>query len=238
MGDGSISVLQFRNRVLGEVRVGAAQTLVIKSTGTYTQPDNIPVNTETEEYPLSNYGLIQVQGTIEAPAELEFQRNLVTVPSGTDFTRPFLNLPLPPGPPFAPNGRTGGEIIAQDSIMRFDSDIVNRHKVSFIGGSNLVSGNFDNQGTVFVGGDNTTVTFVDEFINNGVFTMEPNISLVMFIDNVTFGGAGSLDTTFGGRPTGQEVSQHCLRREYRFGRYVERLAVHVAGLSAVHSREW
>ena len=150
--------------------------------------------------------MIQVQGTIEAPAELEFQRNLVTVPTATDFTRPFLNLPLLPGPPFAPNGRTGGEIIGQNSIMRFDSDIINRHKVSFVGGSNLVSGNFDNQGTVFVGGDNTTVTFVDEFFNNGVFTMEPNISLVMFIDDVTFGGAGSLDTTFGGRPTGQEVS--------------------------------
>jgi T5SS/PEP-CTERM-associated repeat protein len=207
LGSGSISVLQFRNRVLGEVRVGAGQTMVIKSTGTYTQGDNVPINTEPEEYPLSNYGLIQVQGTVDAPAEVEFQRNLVTTPTSMDFTRPFLNLPVPTVPP-APNGRTGGEIIGQNSIMRFDSNIINRHKVSFTGGSNLVSGNFTNEGTFFVGGDHTTVTFVDEFINapGGTFQLEPSISLVMFLDDLTLSGGGSLNTSFGGRPTGQEIS--------------------------------
>ena len=37
-GDGSISVLQFRNRVLGEVRVDAGQTLVVEATGTTPSP--------------------------------------------------------------------------------------------------------------------------------------------------------------------------------------------------------
>jgi len=129
----------------------------------------------------------------------------VTTPTATDFTRPFLNLQVV-DPPF-PKGRTGGEIVAADSIMRFDSDIINRHKVSFTGGDNEVVGNFTNEGTVFVGGNNTTVTFVDEFRNlGGVLDIQPNVSLVMFLDNLTLGGSGSLSMSFGGRPTGQEVS--------------------------------
>jgi T5SS/PEP-CTERM-associated repeat protein len=203
-GSGSISVMQFRNRVLGEVRVGAGQTLLVDASGDYTETDNLPLPGEPE-YPLSNYGLIEVLGTDTARAEIEFQRAPGVVGAPAEPIRPFLNLPLL-GPPSPGNGRTGGEIIGQDAIMRFDSGIINSHKVSFTGGTNLVSGNFDNEGTVFVGGDNTTVTFIDEFFGSGVLQLEPNISLVMFIDNVTFGGAASLNTTFGGRPTGQEIS--------------------------------
>ena len=50
--------------MLGEVRVNAGQTLSVEATGTYAQIDNIPVNTEPEEYPLSNYGVIKVLGTV------------------------------------------------------------------------------------------------------------------------------------------------------------------------------
>jgi hypothetical protein len=112
-----------------------------------------------------------------------------------------------PGP-LAPNGRTGGEILGQNAIMRFRSGIVNFSKVSFTGGTNVVTGIFDNQGTVFVAGDNTTVTFEDEFINGpgGLLQLEPNISLISFLDSITFSGAGALSTSFGGRPTGQEIS--------------------------------
>jgi hypothetical protein len=203
-GNGSISVLQFRNRVLGDVIVRPGQKLAIAAPGTYDEADNIPVNTE-QEYPMSNYGLVEVVGNETARAEIQFVRNEVTTPTASDFTRPFLNLPIV-DPPF-PKGRTGGEIVAADSIMRFDSGIINRHKVSFTGGDNEVVGNFTNEGTVFVGGNNTTVTFVDEFRNlGGVLDVQPNISLVMFLDNLTLGGSGALSTTFGGRPTGQEIS--------------------------------
>ncbi len=205
-GTGSISVLQFRNRVLGEVRVDAGQKLLVDSTGQYTEADNFPLPDE-EEYPLSNYGLIKVTGTETELAEIEFRRTPGTIIAPIDPIRPFLNLPLP-GPPAPGNGRTGGEIIGQNATMLFDSGIENRHKVSFTGGTNLVAGNFLNDvtGTVFIGGDNTSVTFVDQFFNNGILQIEPNISLVMFIDDVTLGGSGSLNTTFGGRPTGQQIS--------------------------------
>lgn len=207
-GSGTISVLQFRNRVTGELRVNPGQSMILAATGEYVQPDNVPLPTEAEEYPLSNYGLVKVTGTPEAPATLEIQRNLVTLPTPPNQTRPFLNLPIPV-PPGAPNGRTGGEIVASNSNMHFDSDLINRHKLSFIGGDNLVTGNVDNEagGTTFIGGDQTTVTFVDEFRNlGGTLSVQPNISLVMFLDNLTLGGAGSLSTTFGGRPTGQQIS--------------------------------
>jgi len=202
-GNGSISVLQFRNRVLGDVLVGPGQQLLIEASGAYDEADNIPDNSEPE-YPMTNYGLIEVVGTETARAEIQFERNVVGAPTSSDFTRPFLNLPLTG--PAAANGRTGGEIVAQDSIMRFSSNIINRHKVSFTGGDNEVVGNFTNEGTVFVGGDNTNVSFVDEFLNFGTLQVDPNISLVMFLDNLTLGGSGSLSTTFGGRPTGQEIS--------------------------------
>jgi T5SS/PEP-CTERM-associated repeat protein len=204
IGDGSISVLQFRNRVFGEVRVGAGQSLLVDSTGSFAPVLNEPV-LGGPEYPLSNYGLIEVLGTETELAEIEFRRAPGTTTAPIELIRPFLNLPLL-SPPSPGNGRTGGEIIGQNSIMRFDSGIINSHKLTFTGGTNEVVGNFDNQGTVFIGGDNTTVTFVDQFFNNGQLHLDPNISLVIFVDDVTFGGSGSLDTTFGGRPTGQEIS--------------------------------
>ena len=205
-GDGRITSLQFRNRVLGEVRVGAGEVLLIDATGNYNEPDNDPLPDEPE-YPLSNYGLIEVIGTETQRAEIEFLRSPGVPTPPLDPIRPFLNLPLLDTPPFPGNGRTGGEIVAQDSIMRFTSNINNRHKVSFTGGDNEVTGNFTNEGTVFIGGNGTTVTFVDEFINlGGILDIGPNVSLVMFIDDVTLGGAGALSITFGGRPDTQSVS--------------------------------
>jgi T5SS/PEP-CTERM-associated repeat protein len=204
-GNGSISVLQFRNRVLGDVLVHAGQKLSIAATGTYDEGDNIPVNTEAE-YPMSNYGLIEVIGTETARAEIEFQRNLVTVPTSTDFTRPFLNLQIPG--PLAPNGRTEGKILGQDAIMRFRSGLDNFADLSFTGGTNIVSGIVINEvgGTVFVDGAGTTVTFEDRVFNFGHFALEPNISLITLNSDFMMGGTAGLSTTFGGRPTGQEIS--------------------------------
>ncbi len=140
-GDGSISVLQFRNRVLGTVGVAPGQKLLIEASGAYNQEDNVPVNTEPEEYPLSNYGVIDVLGTQYATAEIEFDRNTVSpdVATMTNFTRPFLNLPVP-GPAIAPNGRTEGLIHAEYSKLTFKSGLWNRGVLAFTMGNNTVSG--------------------------------------------------------------------------------------------------
>ena len=204
-GDGSISVLQFRNRVLGEVRVGANQKLLVESTGSYLESDNIPVNSEPE-YPLSNYGLIEVLGTETARAEVEFDRNQVTNPTATDFTRPFLNLQVPL--PLAPNGHTEGKILGQDSILRFRSGLNNFADLTITGGTNVVAGNIRNEigGTIFIDGNGTTVTFEDRVDNFGHFELGPNISLITINSDFMMGGTASISTLFGGRPTGQEVS--------------------------------
>ena len=150
------------------------------------------------EYPLSNYGLIEVRGTDTARAEIEFQRAPGVPDPGdpVEKIRPFLNLPLPPGDPVPGNGRTGGEIVGQDATFRFDSGIINRHKVSFTGGTNFVTGNFENEGTVLIGGEDTSVTFVDQFFNRGVLQLEPDVSDVTFIDDVAFEPAGVLNLNF------------------------------------------
>jgi hypothetical protein len=207
-GGGQIQVLQFRNRVLGEVRVAAGQKLAVSASGDFLVNQNVIIPVPNQpDYPLSNYGYIEVKGDETAPAEIEFTRQTGTVDNPADplQIRRFLNLPITAGPSGV-NGRTGGEIVVQDGTVRFMTGIVNSHKVSFTGGTNLVTGDFFNEGSVFIAGAGTNVTFVDQFFNNGTLQLEPNISLAMFIDDVTFGATGALSTSFGGRPTGQEIS--------------------------------
>jgi hypothetical protein len=63
----------------------------------------------------------------------------VTNPTAINFTRPFLNLRVPL--PLAPNGRTEGKILGQDSILRFRSGLNNFADLSITGGTNIVAGN-------------------------------------------------------------------------------------------------
>ncbi|MGD9634461.1 MAG: dockerin type I domain-containing protein [Pirellulales bacterium] len=178
-GSGSISTLQFRNRVLGQVQVGAGQLLKFESTGAYTETDNIPVPNE-QEYPLSNYGVIDVLGTETARAEVQFDRNPVTMPAGTNVTRPFLNLPITGQA--AANGRTEGLIHGEYSTMRFKSGLWNRGVLAFTKGNNVVSGDVisfgesvpgaGDQGRVLIGPD-TNVAFEDDFFSFGVTQISP-----------------------------------------------------------------
>ncbi len=185
-GDGSISVLQFRNRVLGEVRVDAGQQLLVQATGIYSEVDNVPLPGE-QEYPLSNYGVVSVLGTETARAEIEFNREVVApaVATATNFTRPFLNLPVPPAEPLAANGRTEGLIHGEYSTLRFKSGLWNRGVLAFTKGNNVVSGDVisfgetvpgaGDRGRVVIGPD-TNVAFEDDFFSFGLTQVSPGSS--------------------------------------------------------------
>jgi hypothetical protein len=180
-GSGRIETGVFVNRYFGETRVDANQKLVIDSASEFlANAQNIQ--------PLANYGLIQVIGTVDGRAEIEFERapNTLTQP-----IQPFRNLFLEPEDPPA-GGRTVGQITGAHSTMRFRSGLSNNGKLSFIAGDNFVSGPVVNEagdpdpmslappGEIAVAGNNTTVTFEDHFVNNGLFDVFPNSSLVLF----------------------------------------------------------
>lgn len=166
-GYGRITVGQFRNRALGEVRVAAGEKLLVEATGSYTA---LP----TEDYPFFNYGLMEVVGTETTRSEIEFNR---TLPSSTAVTpAPFINARINPrGAPAVPNGgRPHGIILAEWATLRFRSNLENEGVISFYRGDNIFSGNLINlgpsgpgildYGTVQIGPD-ATVVFEDDFIN-------------------------------------------------------------------------
>ena len=81
-GNGRIETGVFNNRYFGEVRVGAGEILVIDSSSDFIGADRLRA--------LTNFGVMQVFGTVDAKAELEFDR----APDTTlDPIQPFRNLP-------------------------------------------------------------------------------------------------------------------------------------------------
>jgi hypothetical protein len=208
-GDGVISVLQFRNRVLGEVIVNAGQNLRVEATGGYAAPvTNIPLD-NGPEYPLSNYGVIKALGTVEARAQLTFDRNHVTVPTPTDVTRPFLNLPVV-GPPIASNGRTEGLIHAEYATLEFKSGLWNRGVLAFTKGNNIVSGDVisfgesvpgaGDRGRVLIGPD-TNVAFEDDFFTFGNTQISPGSTFQVLKGN-SFAVGGDFTISVEGSPSG------------------------------------
>jgi len=206
-GSGSITTLQFRNRVLGQVLVGPSQNLKFTATGAYSETDNVPVAGE-QEYPLSNYGVIDVLGTETARAEIEFYRNPVTMPGGNNITRPFLNLPVTGA--VAPNGRTEGLIHGEYATMRFDSGLWNRGVLAFTKGNNTVSGDVvsfgesapgaGDRGRVLIGPD-TNVAFEDDFFSFGVTQISPGSTFQVLKGN-SFAVGGTFSISVQGSPTG------------------------------------
>lgn len=178
-GNGTVSTLQFRNRVLGQILVGAGQNLIFNASGAYTEADNVPLPDE-QEYPLSNYGVVDVLGTQNARAEINFNRNPVGVPASGNITRPFLNLPVTGTA--GPNGRTEGLIHGEYATMRFKSGLWNRGVLAFTKGENVVSGDVvsfaesapgaGDRGRVLIGPD-TNVAFEDDFFSFGVTQISP-----------------------------------------------------------------
>jgi len=79
---------RFRNRSLGQVNVGAGEKLVVNTTGQVLNP-------AIDENIFSNYGLIDVLGTEQSRAEIDFNHSGTGV-TGTGTTRllKFTVIPL------------------------------------------------------------------------------------------------------------------------------------------------
>jgi T5SS/PEP-CTERM-associated repeat protein len=197
-GGGRIDTGLFWNRYFGEIRVGAGQKLLVDATSEF-------VSEPPDEQPLINWGLIDIIGTPEARAEIEFERAPNTETEANPI-RPFLNATVAAAP--IGFSRTSGQITAAHSTLRFRSGINNSGKLAFTAGDNYVFGPVVNDvsGEIGIAGNNTTVTFEDHFINSGVFEMFPNSSLALFLNDFTQTAAGTLVMTLGGRPTGNELS--------------------------------
>jgi hypothetical protein len=201
-GYGSINVLQFRNRVLGRVSVNGGQELLIDTTGIYEESD-LPVP-GGPEYPLSNYGVIDVLGTETARAEIHFRRTQGSTSPPLAESRPLLNLPVETMP-LAPNGRTEGLIHGEYSTMHFDSGLWNRGVLAFTRGDNVVSGDVisfgesapgaGDRGRVLIGPD-TNVAFEDDFFSFGLTQISPGASFqVLKGSSFAVGGVYTMSIT-------------------------------------------
>jgi hypothetical protein len=225
-GDGSITTLQFRNRALGRVQVNADETFRFTATGSYSEVDNVPLPDE-EEYPLSNYGVIDVLGTETARAEIEFVRDVVSpdVATATNFTRPFLNLPIPAAEPLAPNGRTEGLIHGEYSTMKFKSGLVNRGVLAWTKGNNVVSGDVvslgesipgaNDQGRVLIGPD-TNVAFEDDFFTFGNTQISPGSTFQVLKGN-SFAVGGNFSISVEGSESGMNFDPFQITGNASFG---------------------
>ncbi|HVT30664.1 MAG TPA: dockerin type I domain-containing protein, partial [Lacipirellulaceae bacterium] len=168
MGSGTIRTGVFRNRYLGQVRVNAGDSLLISSSSQFTSGTN-----QTPPDPLINYGLVEVLGTRDSPAQLEFER------APTTPLQPFINRPvfLPPNP----TKFIGGMISAKWAIVRSGSGIQNEGVMAFTEGTNIIQAHVDQ----IVG----PTGFVP------VFSIGPNTSVVVEDDCLgcapTFVGGGN-----------------------------------------------
>lgn len=176
-GSGRIETGVFNNRYLGEVRIGAGQTLVVDSSSDVTG-----INASL---PLTNYGVMQVFGTDDARAELEFDRAPTT---SVQPVQPFQNLRVarPTGAPIT--DFYGGLISAQHATLRFRSGLQNSGMMAFTAGNNYVTGNVINMpaiapappgdtGIINISGPNTKVTFEDDLINLGSISINGGATL-------------------------------------------------------------
>jgi hypothetical protein len=170
-GGGRIDTGVFRNRHLGEVRVGPTEKLLIDSGSEFR-------NDAPAEPPLANWGVIQVHGEGELRAELEIERAPNT---DMDPVQPFRNLriPRPTGAP--PSDFFGGLISAQDSILRFRSGLLNQGMLAFTKGSNYITGDVFNlgaplpdedQGIINVLGQGVTAIFENDLFNAGILNVQ------------------------------------------------------------------
>jgi hypothetical protein len=193
-GGGRIDTGLFRNRYFGEIRVNSGQKLVVDSTSEW--------RTATDSVPMVNWGLIEVVGTPEARAEIEFERAPNTP---MDPIQPFINqaLEMP-----VPNGRSGGQITAQHATLTFRSGLQNQALMAFTAGSNIVRGEVMNIGTtvgspddmdigdsaeILVTGPSTQVVFEDDLGSAGNADINlANGGSIVVLDQHSFTTAGEL----------------------------------------------
>jgi hypothetical protein len=193
-GTGRINTGVFRNRYLGVVRVDAGQSLVVDSSSSFaTAGGATPVE------PLSNYGMIQVWGTSQAQAQLEFVR---APADPTTPVRPFINLPLGNAttPPPAPPAFVGGQISAQYANLRFGSGLQNQSILAFTAGTNNITGRVVNlaldTNDTESGGDPAAQGDAGE--STQVLVSGPGTTAV-FSDDLAFGAGADLNLVDGGK---------------------------------------
>jgi len=192
-GTGRIYTGVFNNRYYGEVRVNAGQSLLIDSSADFLGA--------ASAQPLTNFGVMQVFGTVEQKAELEFDR----APSTTLAPiQPFHNYRVE-RPATAPvTDFYGGLISAQHSILRFRSNLINEGMMAFTAGNNYVTGTVVNMpapvtsptdpGIIVVSGPGTKVTFENDLINAGTLTISGGAT-VEILARHSFVTAGNLKMT-------------------------------------------
>lgn len=173
-GSGTITTGTFLNRYLGEVRVDAGQKLIINAVTDFRSP------AAEDPRPLTNYGRINAYGTVDARAEIEFERfgAQATTAAPLPDDQPFYNRPLPLSSPLVNPSFDGGQISAQHATLRFHSGIQNRGLMAFTAGENVVSGRIDNVADAdnngrFLIERNTTVTSEDDFASGGLVDAMP-----------------------------------------------------------------
>lgn len=181
-GGGRIDVGYFHNRRQADVRVGLDQKLTILS----NSDDPFTIAANGENFYMGNFGLIEVIG-----GEIEFDRQF------TDDLDRFLNFSRL-NDPSEPDLR--GHIFGQDSVMRFRSGLLNRGRMSFTAGDNVVEGSVINDvgGTITVAGFETSLSFQDDVFNDGIIDVAPESSVVNYLGGFTNGLTGVVQIALGG----------------------------------------
>lgn len=198
--EGILEVGTFENRALGEIRVGAGQSLKVVSTA----PDGFLAPDSPEVFVAGNYGLIEVMGdNVSGRAEFEFDREY----TGSDLTV-FDSQSVRPEDVFYNAGETTapGQIVAQDATLRFRNGLWNSGSIAFTGGDNTISGPVMNdsnagvpRGTISVSNE-ATVVFDDLITNDGQITLTDNSNALFagqpsdpLLPEPTYRGVGELN---------------------------------------------
>ncbi len=204
-GGSRLTTGTFENRKLGKVRIGAGQTLSVltQAEAGFIAPDT------TEALVGANYGLIEAIGDQASGfAEFNYERNI----EGDDNTgAPFISGSPRSADIFYNAGEltAPGQIVAQDSQLRFRSGLWNSGNISFVGGQNIVNGRVMNAASptmaplgVITIANNSDVVFEDAVTNDGTITISDD-SNALFLgsgphagastDTVAYHGVGSLN---------------------------------------------
>lgn len=190
MGYGEIYTGIFANRYLGRVEVGAGESLYIEA-NTLSQP---PMHRE----PLVNWGVIEVRGTEDAPAEIEFDRTFDPV-TADPSENTFKNLLLSSPPLGMPPGVYGGLISAQHATLRFPSGLNNQATMAFTAGSNYVEGHVTNAptGIITLTSDfpNGVTAIFENTLTNAGGTISVGTNNLVVLGRNTFVTTGNLEIT-------------------------------------------